>query len=180
MAAAILVGAISCTSGQSDGGVRDEPEQQAEQPVDRPNLDEIFRDDGYVFRPVAPAKERAMEGALQSDRGADEAIDKIVVRKALTKKRDSRAIFVMATILSDVAVDDPDNWEGVLRGMRSWAPDLQTDTLSGADIAYAEIPGGRVIVIDYAPDLVLGVFAKSATRRGEMERLGRHLLRLRD
>ncbi len=167
-------------AGAFAAGVASELERRNEAgaPVPRPSLREIFRDGRYVFRPADRAVERGFAEALRREPLFDEATEKWVVRIAARRRGGSPPVYVMAAVLSDVAVRDPETWEGVLHGFaEASGKELETGTVSGTEIAYAKVRGGRVLMVDYARDLVLTVAATRHTGRAEMERLVRYLLR---
>lgn len=144
--------------------------------LERPDLDEIFRDGRYDFQP-APKAEKVFERLFERDRLAAEGIDDVVANHVFPQGRLRTKIVAIAFVLSDVAIEDPATWDGFLVGVGDTAGEAPEEaTLAGAKVAYTETAVDHTVSIYYARDLIVTVTGPPATTRAELDDIGSYLL----
>lgn len=144
--------------------------------LERPDVDEIFRDGRYDFQP-APKAERVSEKLFENDPLAAEGIEDVVANHVFPGKKLRTEIIAIALLLTDLAVEDPATWDGFLRGVGDTAGEPpEENTLDGAKVAYVENDVEHSVLIYYARDLIVMVAGPPSTTREELEDMGSYLL----
>jgi hypothetical protein len=180
-AAALLVATSACSLGplESVDSVRRSREGDARLDVERPSLDEIFRDGEYDFVQAHPAAEKAFRDEIAKDPTVEETLEKAILRQVVDPE--DRFIFTFAFVMGEEATKDPLTWDGFLVGASDTAgEDFEESTMDGVDVAFVETKMERTLLLNYAPDLIVMITSDLDVSRTELEDIGQYLLDARD
>lgn len=180
-AAALLVATTACSLGplESVDSVRQQRAGDARLDVERPSLEEIFRDGRYEFVKAHPAAEKAFRDEIEKDPTVDETLEKAVMKQVVDPDG-GRFIFAFAFVMGEEATKDPLTWDGFLVGASDTAgEDFEESTMDGAEVAFVETHMERTLLLNYAPDLIVMITSDLKVSRTKLEDIGDYLLEAR-